>query len=604
MDFDSYSDKLTKPRAIPLLSFLEGVLRTFSSGERLLFYTFTIFLGASAFALLAGLNASVSVNVPAAGGSLTEGEVGSARFINPVLTLSQPDEDLVQLVYSGLTRIHPDGTVIADLASRYDTSADGTTYTFTLRKDAKFHDGTPVTAADVVFTIEAAQNPEIKSPRRADWEGVQVSSPDSQTVIFKLPHAYAPFIENTTLGILPKHIWQNVSAEEFPFSPANTHPVGSGPYRIVRTDTDATGTATRYELAPFSQYVLGKPYLKRITFIFYPNQKEMMSAFEEHKIDAMAGIAPSELKTLTRRDFSIAHVTLPRVFGIFFNQSRAPVLADAAARAALLTAVDKQEIVTSVLGGYGVALESAIPPGVTGTIIPAAPIPFAAHAASSSGTATTSNTAATDVVRAILSRGGWTFLPAQAGSETSGVWKRKKVELSLTLATADEPELVATANVVAEYWRAAGIKVAVQVYPLSELNTNVIRPRAYDAVLFGEVVGRTADLFAFWHSSQRNDPGLNLAMYANAKVDSYLARARATTDKKQREKLYAQFNEEIDKDDPAIFLYSPEFIYVVPASLQGVQLGAMTTPSERYQSAYKWYMDTERVWSIFTNNIN
>ncbi len=594
MDLDSYSDTLTKPRSLWRLSFLKDALRTFSPGERLVLYIFSIVLGASAFALLAGVNASVSVDVPAEGGSLIEGEVGSARFINPVLTLSQPDEDLAQLVYSGLTRVRPDGSVVPDLASNFTISADGTTYTFTLRTDATFHDGTPVTAADVLFTVEAAQNPTVKSPRRADWEGVRVSSPDPHTVIFTLPHAYAPFIENSTIGILPKHIWQNVQPEEFPFSPANTHPVGSGPYQVIRTDTDATGTATRYVLEAFEGYALGKPYLKRITFNFYSNREEMLQAFDKHEIEALAGIAPSELGALERNDFSIARVTLPRVFGVFFNQNHAPALSDSAAREALLAAIDKQEILHSALSGYGVVLGGAIPPGVTEIIVPATPRRLSQTTASLSA-APTPDIDAADRARAILTRGGWTF------DETTLVWTKKKVELSLTLATADEPELVVTANAVATNWRAAGIKVAVQVYSLSELNTNVLRPRAYDAVLFGEVVGRTADLFAFWHSSQRNDPGLNLALYANTRVDSYLAEARAITDKNQRELLYKKFNEEIEKDTPAIFLYSPEFIYIVPSMLKGVELGALTTPSERYLNVYQWYTDTERVWEMFAN---
>src|SRR3989344_3103291 len=501
--------KLAKKRPLWRMSFLDTLLRDFSSGERLVLYALSIILGISTLALLAGLNAMVSVTVPAEGGSLTEGEVGPARFINPVLTLSQPDEDLSELVFSGLTRVHPDGSIVPDLASHYEISPDGTTYTFTLRTEATFHDGTPLTAADVLFTVAAAQTPDIKSPHRADWEGVQVSSPDPYTVVFKLQHAYAPFIENTTLGILPKHIWQNVSTEEFPFNPANTHPIGSGPYQIAGTATDATGSPTRYDLVPFAKYVLGEAYLKRISFVFYPNQEEMIKAFESRKIDAIAGIAPSDLKGLKRTDVNVVHVALPRVFGVFFNQSHASVLADASARAALDEAIDKQQIVNTVLGGDGVVLGGPIPPGVSG-MLPAIPAGFddptsPTPATGGASTTPTKGSSGAESARAILSRGGWTF------DEKTAVWEKNsakggsasggKLELSFTLSTADEPELVATAGAVATQWRAAGIKVAVQVYPLSELNTNVIRPRAYDAVLFGEVVGRTADLFAFWHST-------------------------------------------------------------------------------------------------------
>ncbi len=596
-DYDSPSDTtqnlkktLIEQRSLWRVGSLETLLRALSPSERLILYGLSILLAISTLALLAGLNSSVSVTVPTPGGELVEGEIGSARFINPILTISQADEDLSKLVYSGLTRTLPDG-IVPDLAESYEISEDGTTYTFTLRKNAMFHDGTPVTAEDVLFTIAAAQSPDIKSPRRADWEGVQVSSPDSRTIIFKLAHAYAPFIENTALGILPKHVWQNVSAEEFPFSPANTHPVGTGPFRIEKVTTDATGSATRYELVPFKDFALGKPYLKRITFIFYPNQDEMLKAFDAHKIDAVAGVTPADLARLTRANFDFVHVPLPRVFGVFFNQSHATVLADASVRAALEAAVDKQYIVDSILSGYGAVLEGPIPPGVIGAGQPTTSGPYDAR--TGDGAPTTATTTYANAAGAILTRGGWTF------DEKTQVWMKKKTELSFTIATADEPELVATVNALAEAWRLAGIKVTVQVYSLSELNTSVIRPRQYDAILFGEVVGRTADLFAFWHSSQRNDPGLNLALYTNLRVDSLLTQARATNDAQEREKLYAQFAAAIAKDDPAVFLYAPEFLYVVPRAMHGIVLGALTSASERFLNVYQWYTDTEEVWSIF-----
>ena len=326
--------------------------------------------------MLTSIDRAASVDIPARGGSLTEGEVGPARFINPILTVSQPDQDLTELVYSGLTRQLPDGSYVPDLASKYTVSTDGTIYTFTIRSNAKFQDGTPVTAEDVLFTIAATQDPNLKSPQAANWIGVTVSSPDAHTVVFTLPHAYAPFIDNTTLGILPKHLWQNVSDEEYPFNPLNTRPIGSGPYKVSSVSTDSTGSATRYDLVPFGGYTLGAPYLSKITFIFYPDDQSMEKAFNSGEIDAMAGVSPSDLSSLTRTDTSIVKTPLPRVFGVFFNQGHNVVLADASVRAALNAAVDKQAIVTTVLGGYGVTLDGPIPPGVLGDESPAIPSPF------------------------------------------------------------------------------------------------------------------------------------------------------------------------------------------------------------------------------------
>lgn len=595
----------TRERQIISLERLEELMRRFSPAERLLLYGFSIMLALSTLVLLTGLNAAVSVNIPTRSGSYVEGETGPARFINPILAVSEPDQDLSQLIYSGLMRALPDGSYVPDLAENYSISPDGTIYTFHLRKNATFHDGTPLSAADVLFTVSLAQNPDIKSPHRADWEGVAVSSPDASTVVFTLPHAYAPFIEDTTLGILPKHLWQTVQPDSFPFSQLNTHPIGSGPYKVASLRTDASGAPTRYELVPFGDFVLGGAYISRITFAFFPNEEALVKAFAMHQVDAVAGVSPSGLNSFRRDDVSAVISPLPRVFGIFFNQNHNAVLADIGVRRALEDVIDKKAIVDSVLHGYGRALDGPIPPGIIGSTIPTAPrqlgaLPKVTNAASSSP-------ALIQKAQDELKNDGWSL------ASSTGLWTKKIPKsgstpagtqtLSIKLATADEPELVATVNLVAAQWRAAGVDVAVQIYPLSDFNNTVLRPRNYDAILFGEVISRSGDLFAFWHSSQRNDPGLNLALYANAKADTILTRARASSSKEERDTLYQQFLDLLSKDKPAIFLYSPDFIYIVPTKIHDIQIGAISGASERFLNVYQWYTDTERVWNFFAQKI-
>ena len=580
---------------------MENLLRAFSPGERLLLYMFTVLLSISTLTLLIGVNRVISVAVPAPGGALSEGETSPARFINPILAISQTDQDITSLAFSGLMRAKPDGTFIPDLASSYSISADGTTYSFTLRPNATFQDGKPVTADDVLFTVGLAQNPDIKSPRRADWEGVSVSSPDAHTIVFTLPHAYAPFIEDSALGILPKHLWQKVSADEFPFSPLNTHPVGTGPYKVRNIQTDSTGAATRYDLEPFNRFTLGKSLISRISFNFYPNETALIKAFNAGDLDTVTGISSSGLSSITRKDGSLVRAPLPRVFGVFFNQNHNKALTDDAARAALDTAIDKQTIVQNVLGGYGSELSGPIPPGVLGTTAPAMPrIVKGMQLVAASSTPDASHI---EAARAILQKGGWSF--GATSTLPAGGWAKKKLPpLSLKLATADAPELVATANMIADAWKALGVRVTVQVYPLSEFNNTILRPREYDAVLFGEVVGREADLFAFWHSTQRNDPGLNLALYTNAKADTVLTEARATTNKSERDKRYDEFASIVKNDSPAIFLYAPEFLYLLPANLKGVEIGTLTAPAERFLNVYEWHTGIEYVWSFFTDKTN
>ena len=594
---------LTKERRWRFLDSMEGALVAFSPAERLALYLLAGVLGLSTLVLVSGVNGLATVTVPASGGTLLEGEIGSARFINPLRMLSQPDQDITSLVYSGLVRANPDGELVPDLAESYTISDDGRIYTFKLRKNATFHDGKSVHAADVVFTIERAVDPAIISPRRADWTGVSVASPDEETIVFTLPHAYAPFLQNTTLGILPKHLWEHIPAEEFPFSPLNTRPIGSGPYKIDRVSTDATGAATRYDLEAFSAYALGTPFLSHISFIFYPDMEALIKGLNSKTIDAAAGISPADLTSIERRDLSVVEVPLPRVFGVFFNQSHNTVLGESVVRRALEAAVDKKGIVQTVLGGRGQALNGPFPTEMLGASSPSVP-----H--SLERTLMTTATSSRDVfddIRTILSGGGWKFTSSASASSTeSGTWTKgastgstAAKPLSFTLATADQIELVATGRALVAAWKKVGIQATLQIYSLSELNSTVIRPRSYDALLFGEVVGPELDLYAFWHSSQRNDPGLNLALYANPATDALLSQARATTDSAERSKLYAKFETLLAKDSPAIFLYAPNFLYVVPRRLEGIALGSLSSPADRFQNVKEWYTSSERIWSLF-----
>lgn len=565
------------------MSGLESLLIRFSPAERLALYVFSLLLALSAFILVGSANDLISTRVPTDGGSILEGAVGTPRFANPLLATTPADEDLTTLVYSGLLRIGSDGFV-PDLASAYEISEDGTIYTFHLRDGLAFHDGSPLDSEDVLFTIALAQNPDIKSPRRADWDGVSVTAPDDRTVVFTLPHPYSPFLENATLGILPKEHWENVPPSEFPFSSLNTHPIGSGPFEVRNVEMDTTGAPIEYRLRAFDGFALGKPHLTAITYRVYPNEEELMAAVEDGDVDSFVATSPKTVAREIQEDGTFIRVPLTRIFSVFLNQNHAPALADASARAALDAALDKQVLVDQVLGGFGSVIGS----------------PLAAHTLETPAEATSTG-AAPDRARAILTQGGWRHV-APTATTSEAYWAKGNTRLSLTLATPDTPELVASAELVAKAWNDAGIGTEVQVYPLTEFNQTVLRPRQYDAILFGEVVGRSLDLYPFWHSSQRNDPGLNFSLYTNAEADRALAAARAETDRTKREAHVREFLALVKADAPAIFLYSPETAYLVPSYLQGVSIGPVTIAAERFAGVHTWYRDTERVWDFFNTS--
>ncbi len=580
---------------------MRGLLRTahdtylqFSTGSRALFLFFAALCVVSSVSLLYLLNESLLVAVPAYGGSLSEGVVGSPRFINPVLAVSDSDHDLSSLVYSGLLRATPEGDYKNDLALNYTVSPDGKTYTFTLRPNATFQNGMPVTADDIVFTVQKTQDPALKSPLQANWSGVTVAAIDAHTVQFTLKQPYAPFVENLTMGILPKALWQNVSDDEFSFSTLNTSPVGSGPFTVATISRSASGIPTSYELHPFNAYVLGKPYLSTITLHFYQNESGLVSALKSGEIQSASGISPSDIATLSLQNSVVQKAPLNRVFGVFFNQNQSTVLRDHDVRQALEDAVDRNALLSQVLGGYGTALSGPVPPSLIGGLSTSGQTALTPVASSS----TQANDLASAAQQELIKK-GW-VLSNGVLTKTTGKGKSAKTEtLSFSLATDNVPELRASAEYLKEVWGKMGAQVTVQIYDQGDLSQNVIRPRKYDALLFGEVIGRELDLFAFWDSSQRNDPGLNIALYANSSADKILEQLRTTSSDSDRAQLYGQFENLLQADIPAIFLYAPDFVYIVPKQLSGLDEGFVETPSDRFLSVTDWHVETDAVYPIF-----
>ncbi len=573
---------------LPQADLIKTAISHLSFVEKVIFYGFVTFCVGSTLFIINAISDYVSVEVPVRGGSLTEGVIGSPRFINPLLAISDTDRDLTTLVYAGLLKATPIGGLEPDLAESYSISEDGLTYTFTLKPNLTFHDGEPLTTDDVEFTILKSQDPVIKSPKRANWDSVATEKTDERTIIMRLRQPYAPFLENATIGILPKHLWKNVSSEEFALSFLNIEPIGAGPYAVNSIQRNSSGIPESYELRPFGEYALGEPYITKLTFTFFQNEQGLLDALKAGTINAINSIPPERLESLNLEDSTVLHTPLPRIFGVFFNQNQAPVFADKDVREALNEAVDKERLITEILSGFGVVAEGPLPPGILRRV------PMNA-------TTTTPEERIANA-RAKLLKAGWKF------NEKEGVLEKKTKQetrrLSFSLTTSNASELKKIAYILKDSWEAMGAKVDVKIFETGDLNQNIIRPRRYDALLFGEVIGRDLDLFAFWHSSQRNDPGLNIALYTNIKADKILSDARAIPERKQRIEKYEQFVEEMTKDTPAIFLYSPEFIYIVPKKLKGVDIDRMTVPSERFLTIEDWYTETEKVWNIFTNRSN
>ncbi|MCA9356784.1 ABC transporter substrate-binding protein, partial [Candidatus Kaiserbacteria bacterium] len=271
--------------------------------------------------LLFTINQQYSEQTAVRGGSITEGIIGTPRFVNPALAITRADQDVTALVYSGLMKIDSEGNLVNDLAESITTSDDGLTYNIVLRQDVSFHDGTPLTAKDVIFTIQLIQNPDLKSPLRGNWSDVTLEEVGEYELNIVLKEPYAPFIENFTLGIMPAHSWSSLPVEQLPFSQLNTEPIGSGSFAITKTEHNTSGLIKNYTLTAYRKNN-SNPKIDTLELDFYQNEDDLITAVQNKMVDATAYISAERVSELDIKNFQLINEPLPRTFGIFFNQNR------------------------------------------------------------------------------------------------------------------------------------------------------------------------------------------------------------------------------------------------------------------------------------------
>lgn len=536
-------------------------------------------------------------SAPDYGGSLTEGLIGAPKHLNPLLAQSNDaDKDLSALIYSGLVKYDSNGKIAGDLTESYQISDDGLTYIFKLKDNLRWHDGQPLTADDVVFTILTAQNADYGSSQRIMWQGVDASKTDDRTVVFKLKNKYAQFIGNATLGILPKHIWENIKPASFGLSEFNLKPIGSGPYKFSKIRRDTFGNIKSFELAVFDKYHGGRSYISKLTFKFYPSETDLLGGYNNNEIEGLGSISAQNLNSIRfLGQLRVKKLSLPRYFAVFFNQNRSKQLSDKNVRLALSHAINKRGVLEKILSGQGTIVDSSMMPGIIEVTDGAVKYEFNIELANKT-----------------LDDAGWKYpitTETQNKTENGKEKIREKappppknrkdkpgepLKLEIRLTTSDWPELVAVADEIKKQWEAIGARVLVEILPLPELQ-QAIKSREYDALLFGEVLALDPDPFSFWHSSQKRDPGLNLALYDNKDADKMLEDARQTLDRSARLSKYDDFQKIVAKDIPAIFLYSPDYLYAQPAKIKGNDTALISVPSDRFDTISNWYIDTRRV---------
>lgn len=508
------------------------------------------------------------------GGTYIEGIAGSPNIVNPLFNQFNPvDRDLSALIFNGLTRADERGVIKPDLARSWDISPDGLIYTFTLRSDISWSDGAPFSSADVIYTIQTIQSSDY--PGLTDiaslWRTVAVTALNPLTVRMQLSQPFAPFLDYTTIGLLPSHLLQDVSAADLPTAQFSRQPVGTGPFVL---DDLTTEGAT---LTPNPRYFGQRPYLGTLQFIFYRDYESVLAAYQRGEVEGISQVTPellTEARSLPKLDLQSAQ--LAGMTLVFFNNS-IPQFQDAQVRQALLYGMDRQKIIDTILQGQGLVGAGPILPNSWAFDDALKKYPY-------------------DPVLAgeLLDKAGWQDL------NEDGVREKGGQQLAFTLITnTDDPTRARIAQQLADDWKKIGAQVNVQLVSRTALVQDNLRPRKFDAVLFGIAeLPADPDPYALWHSTQtpdKSDAGQNYSGWENAEADDLLQQARRTTDLAQRADLYRQFQTLFMQDVPAAVLYYPVYTYGVDERLHGVQLAPLLDPSDRFRNISQWYINTRRV---------
>lgn len=573
--------KTLQQRLYKPITFLKKTVHNFTFTQRIAFIILCIVLIVGCIGTIVHLSNTTTVEVSARGGSFTEGVVGTPRFINPILATSDPDKDLSEIVYAGLM-MYDGSDYVPELAEDFIVSEDGTIYSFTLKDGLTFHDGKPLTTEDVIFTVELAQNSSVKSPLRPQWTGVTATAVDDKTVQFTLESPYAGFIHVTTLGILPKHILGDIPPEQLSFNEHNINAIGAGPYKIKKVVKDNLGIPKEISLRKNNHYALGKPNLKKITFKFFAELSDAKQALLRKKIDGLYNIPTNELEDFNKRAFTIHNHPLPQTFALFFNQSRQEIFLDNDVLKAIDIAIPKEAIIKRIFNGYGTSLCNPIPPYMVGF-----------SECNQDNLRMTAQERANKATK-LLDDDGWS-------RNNEGLLAKNGIVLEFTVALPNNPELKETAAMIETALSDIGINMEQQVFEPGNFDQDVIRPRSYEALLFGQIYEHDTDSFAFWHSSGRNDPGFNIGLYANSEADKLLREALEEPATEERRTLYEELYKIFNTDLPAIFLYTPDFIYVTRSDIYNISTQSIINPHDRFGSIHTWYKYTNRVWKPFIN---
>lgn len=553
-----------------MLTRARQLITTFTPRERRVFFGAIIVFAMTLFGISVRYTLTHTTIVPADGDIYIEGAIGQPVLINPVFSgASDIDRDISMLVFADLVA----------LSETVTASENGRVWTATLKKELRWSDGEALTTDDVLFTLETIQDIAARSPLFPAWQGVIAERMSEREVKFTLKTPYAFFADNLkNLRIIPRHIFGNIPAANLRLSNYNLEPVGSGPYAFLRYKKRKDGFITDYILEKNPYYASTTPHITEFRFKFFTNPAEMLRAFNRFEISGFGGRDAGDLKNVTV-GYDARYLDIPRYYALFFNTGLHPALKEHDVREALARGTNRDAIIAGLFNG----MHRVIP--VYGPLTASMPGYDAAQYADE-----ISNPAE---AQKLLDKAGWKL---GADGVREKMFGRNMVKLDFDLVTPQVQFLVDAANILKNQWATIGVKTTLIVMPTEDIAANVLKTRNYQMLIFGNILDMNPDLFAFWHSTERFSPGLNLSVYENKTVDALLESIRKDMNEESRLENLGKLQKLILNDRPAIFLFNPAYLYVTTKQLKGFDASVAATPANRFDGVAAWHFRTKRAW--------
>lgn len=479
-----------------------------------------------------------------------EGVIGHVNNINPLFVdFNDADRDISQLIFSGLVRFDPaKKNFFNDLAASIERNSDGRIYTVTMRTDAVWHDGTPVTADDVYFTFkEVIQDPGFRNPiLKNTFESVMVDRIGPGTITFTLPKPNSYFISQLTVGILPKHILAETPIATLDAAAFGKKPIGSGPYRLASLKISSDGDTA--DLEAFPQFYGSKPSIDKLRIYTFSDEETL--AEERSALHGLSRLTAAYVKDVAQDErFTINSYTLNQFTALYLNTQN-PFLKDKNVRIALLRGLNRD---TLLFPGERRVDDLNL-----------------RHRPADSQF----NVDATALDIAGLVKG------------SDGIRKNNKGEpFNLKILILNTQTSVKRASAIESQLKALGINATVEKAKNDDFY-KLVSERQYDALLINQHLGYNRDVYSLFHSSQakKSDgapPGLNFSNFVSFQTDGLTEAMRREKNPAAKEKLLQQLSDVIAQEAPVIFISTPVYSYALDKRVAGWPTDSLDFHSDR-----------------------